>query len=64
MSTTLYLAGGLFVVLLLAVLAVPAVRNFRGEEAVSRRRSEPPAGHSLCFGICRHGEPISNERAR
>ena len=34
LSTTLYLAGGLFVVLLLAVLAVPAVRNFRGEEAV------------------------------
>jgi MFS family permease len=35
LSTTLYLAGGLFVVLLLAVLAVPAVRNFRGEEAVT-----------------------------
>jgi hypothetical protein len=35
LSTTLYLAGGLFVVLLLAILAVPAVRNFRGEEAVT-----------------------------
>jgi MFS family permease len=29
LSTTLYLAGGLFLVLLLAVLAVPSVRNFR-----------------------------------
>ena len=33
-STTLYLAGALFVVLLLAVLAVPEVRNFRSEAAV------------------------------
>jgi MFS family permease len=35
LSTTLYLAAGLFVVLLLAVLAVPAVRDFRYEEVVS-----------------------------
>ncbi len=35
LSTTLYLAGSLFVVLLAAVLAVPAVRNFRGEEAIT-----------------------------
>lgn len=35
LSTTLYLAGALFVVLLMAVLAVPAVRNFRGEEAIT-----------------------------
>lgn len=34
-STTLYLAGALFLVLLLAVLAVPAVRNFSSEPAVS-----------------------------
>ena len=34
-STTLYLAGALFLVLLLAVLAVPAVRNFSSEAAVS-----------------------------
>ena len=31
-STTLYGAAGLFGVLLCAVLAIPAVRNFRGEE--------------------------------
>jgi hypothetical protein len=30
-STTLYAAGGLFLVLLIAVLAVPAVRNFRSD---------------------------------
>jgi MFS family permease len=30
-STTLYAAGGVFAVLLLGVLAVPAVRNFTGE---------------------------------
>jgi predicted MFS family arabinose efflux permease len=35
LSTTLYVAGALFVVLLLAVLAVPAVRDFRYEEAVT-----------------------------
>ena len=35
LSSTLYLAGALFVVLLMAVLAVPAVRNFRGEEAIT-----------------------------
>jgi MFS family permease len=34
-STTLYLAGALFLLLLLAVLAVPAVRNFSSEAAVS-----------------------------
>ncbi len=34
-STTLYLAGALFVALLLAVLAVPAVRNFSSEAAAS-----------------------------
>jgi MFS family permease len=34
-SRTLYLAGALFVVLLLAVLAVPAVRNFSSEAAAS-----------------------------
>jgi hypothetical protein len=34
-SATLFCAGGLFVVLLLAVLAVPAVRNFSGDAAPS-----------------------------
>jgi hypothetical protein len=34
-STTLYAAGGLFVVLLLVVLAVPSVRNFTGESAAA-----------------------------
>ena len=43
LSTTLYLAGALFVVLFLAVLAVPAVRNYSGEEAVATGHSEPPA---------------------
>ena len=35
LSSTLYLAGALFVVLLMAVLAVPAVRNFRGQGAIT-----------------------------
>lgn len=35
LSTTLYLAAALFLVLLLAVLAVPAVRNYTGAEAVA-----------------------------
>jgi MFS family permease len=34
-STTLYGAGGLFVILVLAVLAVPAVRNFTGDGGVA-----------------------------
>jgi hypothetical protein len=32
LSTTLYAAAGLFLVLVLGVLAVPAVRNFGGDE--------------------------------
>jgi hypothetical protein len=36
LSTTLYAAGGLFLVLILAVLAVPAVRNFTGSSRATR----------------------------